>query len=399
MEANDKEIVTGNAKFLRELNTQTILRLIRERQPISRVKIAKLTGLSKPTVSSIIAELLQEDLIFEKVGEGQGVGRNPVNLSLKLGKHFVGAIEIDSPVTNIGITDIDGRMISISSILTDVGTPKATIAKCVKELRTVCTSLKIDQLKGLGVSVPGIVSSEGEIVEFAPNLSWRNFGIRKMIQKFIPDVRDITIGNGAKLAALAELWFGTHETDLTNFVFLSITPGIGSGIVIGKRLLEGENQESGEFGHMVINDGGELCSCGNSGCLEAYASDRATASRYSVKAHEANMRYSMEAIISKAREGDTNANDVLRQTGYYLGLGISNIVKTIDPHAIIIGGLITQVWDIVYPEIMEVVRTRAYFGRTKGLEILPTSLKVPPRLLGAAAVAIEKMFLDYGPSS
>jgi predicted NBD/HSP70 family sugar kinase len=390
--------VAGNAKLLREINTETTLRVIREKQPISRSQIAKLTRLNKGTVSNITAELLEDDLIFESSTTEGAIGRSPVNLSLKLGKHFVGAVDLDSPVTRVGVVDIDGSVKAMSSIQTEPGLPDESVAACVQELRSVCARLNVEHLEGLGVSVSGLVNSGAQVVNFASNLRWENFNLGEAIRKLLPEIGNVSFGNGANVSALAELWFGTHEVDLTNFIFLSVHPGIGSGIIIENRLVEGEYQASGEIGHMVIYPGGEPCLCGSNGCLEAYASDRATVRRYVVKkygnvAHPADV--SLESIIDLAKKGDDIAVDVLKQTGHYLGLGISNAIKVIDPHVIIVGGLITRSWDLVHPEIMKVIRQQAYFGRRESVEILPTSLTVPPRLLGAATLAIERMFDDY----
>ena len=372
-----------------------ILNIIRERQPIARVNIARLTGLNKSTVSSIISELLQEDLIFEQVNEDQNIGRNPYNLSLKLGKYYIGAINIDSSVTRFAVADIDGSIMGTSSINTEPKDPVKFIDSCIKALFKLCSQFKVKQLEALGVSIAGIVDSEKMIVNFAPNLGWEDFNIGELLRDKLPQIKTIAIGNDAKSSALAELWFGNHEIDLSNFVFLSIGQGIGSGIVVENKLLNGEFKASGEFGHMVIFEGGDQCTCGNKGCWEAYASERAIIERYvsakpGTKGNTAE--YIAQDIIDLAKKNDETAIDILRKTGYYLGLGIANIIKAIDPHAIIIGGKIIQVWDIVYPEIMSVVMQRAYFGKKKSIKILPTSLKTLPRLAGAATLAIEEIF-------
>ena len=391
-------IITGNAKVVRTINRGMILNIIREMQPISRINIARLTGLNKSTVSSIISNLLEEDLIIEQVSEGQSVGRSPLNLYLKLGKFYVGSFNIDSAVTRMAIADLDGSIKGTSSIDTDPKDPRKFVRRCVSELRSLCKNLGIQHLEGLGVSIGGIVDSKNLIVNFAPNLGWEDFNIGETIRESMPELKNISVGNDAKASALAELWFGSHDVDLSNFVFLSIGPGIGSGIVVQNRLLDGEYQASGEFGHMVIYEGGEHCTCGNNGCWEAYASDKATVSRYIKKKYpdaKDGVPLSIQDIVALSKKDDSDAVEILKQTGYYLGLGISNIIKAIDPHVIIIGGRITQVWELIYPEIMTVVTKRAYFGRKKSIKILPTSLNVLPRLLGAATLAIQEIFNGY----
>ena len=398
MSPGSTNLITGNAKVLRGINRGMILNLIREKQPISRINIARLTGLNKSTVSSIISELLKEDLIYEQVNQDQNIGRNPINLFLKLGKYFIGAINIDASLTRFAVVDIDGSVKGISSIETNSKDPEKFMDKCVSELLTLCKKHNITHLEGLGVSIAGIVDPENLIVNFAPNLGWEDFNIGEALKKRLPHVENLAIGNDAKSSALAELKFGDHALDLSNYVFLSIGQGIGSGIVVENKLMNGEFQASGEFGHMVIFEGGEKCTCGNNGCWEAYASDRAIVNRYIAKKptrHEHVVDFIAQDIIDLAKDKDEVAIEILKQTGYYLGLGIANIIKAVDPHAIIIGGKITQVWDLIYPEINAVVKQRAYFGKKKNINILPTSLKTLPRLIGAATLAIEEIFDGY----
>ena len=393
-----KNFISGNASVLRNVNRSMILNLVRNEQPISRSKLAQLTGLNKSTVSSIVLDLLKEDIVYEVANGEQNIGRKPIDLFLKLGKNLIGAFSIDAALTRFAIVDIDGSVLATSSINTEAQEKNKFIEKCLNEIRKLMNHQNIDELKGLGVSVAGIVDSNKLIVNYAPNLGWEDFNIGQVITNMWPDLEILTIGNDAKCSAQAELWFGKHSTDLSNFVFLEIGPGIGSGIVVENKILDGEFHASGEVGHMVIFEGGELCSCGNHGCWERYASDRATVSRYiSRKYGESKqpLKLTVDEVIDFAMKGDNIAREVLSQTGYYLGLGISNILKAIDPHAIILGGRIIQAWDIIYPEINRIVKKRAFYGERKKIQILPTSLQVRPRLLGAATYAIKKIFDDY----
>jgi predicted NBD/HSP70 family sugar kinase len=149
---------------------------------------------------------------------------------------------------------------------------------------------------------------------------------------------------------------------------------------------------------MTIVEGGEICSCGNQGCWEVYASDRATLRRYAaLKSLSQNQvsKLSMTDVINAAKRGETFANEALSITAQYMGLGIANIIRSFDPEVIIIGGSITQVWDLVYPKIMEIVTKRGFFGAQRNTVVLPTSLVGSSPLLGAAALSIRKIFADY----
>jgi len=375
-----------------------VLNIIRSKQPISRTKLARLTGLNKSTISSIVADLLEEELITEEIKIDQNIGRNPLDLSLKLGKYLVGAISIDAALTRIAIADIDGSIRGTCSITTEPQEPENFIKNCLTELDRLRIENNLSELHGLGFIIAGIVDSKKLIVNFAPNLGWEDFHLGEVVKKLLPDIEILAVGNDAKNSALAELWYGNHGINLANFVFLQVGPGIGSGIVVGNKILDGEFHASGEVGHMIIFEGGELCVCGNHGCWERYASDRATISRYEVKkfgSMDQINSITVDDIVKNANNKDEVAREVLSQTGYYLGMGIANIIKAYDPHAIIVGGRIIQAWDLVYPEIIEVVNQRAFYGKKKNSIILPTSLKIRPRLLGAATLAIKEIFDDY----
>ncbi len=217
MNSDNVNIITGNSKILRGINRAMILNIIREMQPISRSNIAKLTGLNKSTVSSIISEILNEDLIFEQESADQNVGRNPINLFLKLNKYHVGAINIDSSITRYAVADIDGSIKGEATIDTDSKNPEKFVEICIIELLKLCNKLNLDGLKGLGVNIAGIVDSKNLIVNFAPNLGWEDFNIGEAIRKVLPNIKNISVGNDAKSSALAELWFGNHKIDLSNF--------------------------------------------------------------------------------------------------------------------------------------------------------------------------------------
>lgn len=394
---NDDSFITGNVKVVRSINRAMILNLIRTKQPIPRTEIAKITGLNKSTVSSIVSSLLQEDLIYEELTNDQNVGRSPVNLFLSKNRYHAGAINIDAETTSLAVVDIDGGIKGTSALRTDAGNMKAFLEVCTKEIRRLCNENNVEALEGIGITMGGIVDSNGPVISFSPGLPWENINIREVISRGWPELKIISIGNDAKSSALAELWFGSAAVRLSSFVLVSIGSNISSGIVIDDRLLEGGARASGEFGHITIIEGGKVCECGNRGCWEIYASDRATLKRYGEKASSKEVRreeVSLQRIITLAEEGDPFAVSTLKETGYYLGLGITNIILSIDPEAVILSGGITRAWSIIYPEIMKVVKERTSSGRERNIEILPSSLSERSRLLGAATLVIKEIF-DY----
>lgn len=393
-----KDLIGGNLKVVRNVNRALILNLIRERQPISRVQIARLTGLNKSTVSSLVYDLIGDNLISEHEAADNNVGRNPIQLSIRNDGNFVGAINIDSEKTSLAIFDIDGRLQDSFSKNTEPENPEGFVKSCILELFRWCRRMGIGNLKGIGVSIAGIVDPEKSRVIASPNLGWDDFDVGQVIADASPRDIFISVDNDSRSSALAELWFGTHQNDLSNFVFVSVGPGIGTGIVANKDLLPGAFYASGEFGHMTLFEGGQLCSCGNYGCWEAYASEMATIAHYATLLrlnHAQAAQITFQDLAENSRAGEPQALKALTEMGHFLGLGIANILRALDPQAIVIGGRVTQLWDLVYPEIAKTVSQRSFFGIRHQVEIRPTSLEVPPRLLGAATLAIKEIFDDY----
>ncbi|HTY60373.1 MAG TPA: ROK family transcriptional regulator [Bacteroidota bacterium] len=390
-------MISANSRVVRNINRAVILNSIREREPISRATIARLTRLNKSTVSSIVASLIEEDLIVEEFEKIAAVGRNPISLHLKRGQNLYGAISFDSAATRIAVVDVDGTLMYTDKITTEPRPAEQFVRTCIEALAALRTQHRLPEFKGIGVSVAGIVDSLQSKVVLAPNLGWENVNIGDMLTRAFPDVTVTSVENDAKAAAIAELWFGRHNINLSNFVFLTVGRGIGAGIVIDKHILNGEMHLAGEFGHMILFEGGEPCPCGNRGCWEAYASDRATVGRYAgakgLDADTARM-LTIDDVIVAAKNGDGIAVTELKTSGRYLGIGIANVIKAVDPGAIIIGGHITRVWDLVSSEILASARKQSFFGERDGTPILPTSLVRRPSLLGAAALAQRKFFGD-----
>jgi N-acetylglucosamine repressor len=393
-----RQLTSVNAKIGRNINRSIVLNAVREKQPISRAAISTITGLNKSTVSNIVLSLLEEDLVKEDLDRNRKVGRNPINLRIKEGKHYVGAIYFESAKTVIAVVDIDGTIKSRVEIKTELDRPKVFVSQCIEELNKLRNKLDSHNFLGIGVTVAGIVDSMQSKVIYAPNLGWDNVDLGQIFRNSAPGIELITIENDAKASALAELLLGKHGTIPNSIVFLSVGYGIGTGIVLDNHILSGSCHAAGEFGHMIIVEGGELCSCGNQGCWEVYASDRATVRRYATSKglppDQAN-RLLITNVIDAAKKGELIATEVLSKTGHYMGLGIANIIRSFDPEVIIIGGSVTQAWDIVYPEIMETVNNRGFFGKHQNTSILPTSLSDSPPLLGAAALSIRNIFTDH----
>jgi len=202
MSLNKTHVIGGNAKLVRSINRSAILNLIRTRQPISRVDIARTTGLNKSTVSNIVNDLISDNLIAEQELQDQNPGRNPIQLSLKQGTHFVGAVNLDSVVSRVAIVDINGNLIQKTRFPSQPDSdPETLIQLAAGQLSKIQKQTGIRRLEGIGISIAGIVDRAKEYVHVAPNLNWYNLEIGTLVRRYFDNPGYFCFENDAKASA------------------------------------------------------------------------------------------------------------------------------------------------------------------------------------------------------
>lgn len=383
----------------REINRQIALNLIRTHQPISRADLARLMNVRRGVASLLVSELLSESLIFEgALGEAVGRGRRPTFLYIDSRERCVVGVDIRASRTYILVTDLMGKQLGVvSSFQTnkDVAVLTQELARRIKQ---TLADKEIGSCAGVGVVVPGMVDPALGGVLHAPTLGWRDVNLRDPLAAAlgIP----VHVENSGKACALAQLW--TTRSDMAaaaNSVFVSISDGVGTGIVVNGELLRGRHNTAGEFGHVPLSIDGPRCSCGATGCWEAYVSNLATLSRYfGQDLTEARPRdaetasFTVEDLIARARAGDAKALAAINSTARYLGLGLASIINSLDPARIYIGGEITTAWSLIEPIVRGAVRERTLtdFGGTTEIHIVPA--EEHPRLRGAVALVAAPAF-------
>jgi len=244
--------ISGNHKIVRHINRSAILNLVRERQPVSRAALSKLSDLNRSTVSSIVYELLEEKLIYEtRNGESTG-GRKPILLQLSRQDFFIGAIDFDPNYTYVAIGDIEANILKRKAIKTESNHPEDFIRTCLLELLELKAGLGCPNLRSIGISVPGIVDAAIGKVFVAPDLGWKNIDIHRICKETIPEnhCESVIIENEANSSALAEQWFGDALENSSNMVFIS--EGIGTGVIFEGKLVTGSHNLAGQFGHTTI---------------------------------------------------------------------------------------------------------------------------------------------------
>jgi predicted NBD/HSP70 family sugar kinase len=383
-------------KTLRDINELVVLHIIRERQPISRLSVAELAGMDPATVSRILQRLLRSGLVSE-VASGPSTrsgGRKPRYVSLNPLKYSVIGVEIASRETFLALSDFTGQIQEFRRMPNTKDAEETVTAVAEEILGLIRRARRFDRFGGVGVGLIGLIDpEEGTILE-GENLGWPEpIEVGKILRSKIKDV-PIYYENAARLSAWGEIWFGSVRlSGIRDFVYIDINEGVGTGIIINGQLYRGSRNGAGEFGHICVDPRGPRCSCGSSGCLEAFASDLATIERYARKSGVPDASgIDMQLIVDLAKRGDAFAIESLKETARRLGLGLASVIYALNPEAIIIGGKIAEAWSLVEEEIRSACAERVSQPFLSATAFLPSRMPTRPSLMGAIGFVLAQNF-------
>jgi len=398
---NPKDFTLATRGTSREINRQIALTLIRTHQPISRADLARLMETNRANVTFLINELLEDNLVREGAQGNEKVrGRKPTFLYINAKKSFAVAVDVRASRTYLMVTDSIGKQIGdIVSFATEFDPHKLIKSLGTKVRQILKDAANATDCDGIGIVIPGMLDRKNGIVVHAPTLGWRDVNLLEPLQVEFGDI-EVHLENSGKACALSQVWATRGDGASPNdIVFVSISDGVGVGVVINGELMRGKHNTAGEFGHVPLSIDGPQCSCGANGCWEAYVSNIATLSRYfgrnvtqrqpqSIETAE----FTIEDLITRARGGDSRAITALQSTARYLGLGLASIVNAVDPARVYIGGEITEAWDLIEQHVRDGIKERTL---TKELGATPIRI-VPaiehPRLRGAVALVTAPAF-------
>ncbi|MBE7516547.1 MAG: ROK family transcriptional regulator [Chloracidobacterium sp.] len=389
-ESNAKAFKMADVSDVRDINETVFLHLIRDRQPISRADLSKFTGLRAGTVSAIVNRLIKNDLVYEGVEGPSSGGRPPKYLHINADSIYVLAIDIGVIDTVCAVSDFNGRIL-IRDVIKTEGRPETFFEDLCRRIDKLVGEGQLrERLRAVGVSVPGLIDRVTGVLSVSPNLEWADVPIRAILEKHCD--LPVFVENDANAAAFSELWYGPlSEANIRTLLYILVVEGLGTGLIINGQLHVGSRHGLGGFGHMSIDPKGELCSCGRRGCWETVASERATVERYHrVTAKQGLPMLSLQGIIDLAKRGDPMAVESLKVTGEYLGQGVSNLVHGIYPEAVVIGGAITEAWDLIEPLITKELASK-YLESPGMVTVRPASVE-RPSLYGAIPIAFRNYF-------
>jgi N-acetylglucosamine repressor len=381
----------------REINRRIALNVVREHEPISRADLARRMKIGRGVVTALVGELIAEGTVYEGATVDTPRGRKPTMLYVRTRDRFVVAIDVRLSRTYLMLSDFAGTELALESFETRFSPDDLVDELALRIERMLAARDAGGGCEGIGLVVPGMVDRETGRVLHAPQLGWRDVDVRDALSA--ATALPVHIENAPIACALAKMWLGGAAAG-TDFAYVTVSDGVGVGIVVDGQVVRGHHNTAGEFGHVPLDVNGPRCLCGARGCWEAYTSNVATIARYlgrtvapaSTRELLQSMPLTMPQLIARARGGEERAIAALRATGSYLGLGLATVIAALNPGKIFVGGEITEGWDLIDGIVRSGVRARALTDAASDTPIVPEAVNERPRLRGAAALVAAPMF-------
>jgi predicted NBD/HSP70 family sugar kinase len=377
-----KHAQLGSNDIGRRINRDIILQMVRTMQPISRADLARHSGLQRSTVSEIADQLLGEGWICEGSNRRTARGRHPTMLILNDALAVL-AVDIHPQQAVIAMVDLSGRILT-SSTLPLGNDPEASLKSIVGCLKRLRDSHPDKSIEGVGVSVPGRVSPKTQRLIFSPNLQWGTFDLKRAIEREMGLATEIE--NAANSCLISELWFGRME-GVRDAALITVSEGMGAGILADGRLIIGHDGAAGEFGHIPLASSGPICKCGQMGCWETLASDTAALRYYAELVPDAPP-ITFQKLLHLAVEGDPNASQAMEKQAVFLGKGLRLLAYAFSPEVVLVAGGMVSLWERTAPILEKELNNPPLPGTPPRLQ--PTFEGGLARLRGAVAILLQR---------
>jgi len=392
-----------NRDLFAEKNTLAVLNVLRQEHRVSRAKIARVTDLTPATVSRIVARLENSGIVRTRGGGESTGGRKPLLVEFLPDAFYLAGVDIGVTKAIALVIDLHGNVVSRERMTLDPEEGREAELSEVLGLAHRAFARLGDargRLRGIGISMPGLVDAERGIALEAPNLpSW---GDTPLVEHFTREFDCFCcLENDARAMTLGEARLGAGR-GCRNIFAAIIGRGIGGGMVLNGELYRGKFSTSGEFGHVTVNHAGPTCNCGNRGCLEVMASGTAIAAAAlrAVAAGGATVmkemvggrldRITAEVVATAAGQGDLLAQRLMDEAAQYIGIGLADVVNLLGPELIIVGGGVAAAGDVFLEMIRSTVAERAFTYGLARPTFVKAALGDEGSCIGAAALVLEK---------
>jgi len=392
-------------QYTKEHNRNLVLKTIFEHDSVSRAEIARITKLTRTTVSDIVADLILEGLVSE-IGIGSSLGgKSPILLSLVDDSRYLIGLDLAHNQFRGAIVNLRGKVMEQVTQPVNSTNGDEALGLVYRILDQLMQSPYLP-LVGIGVGTPGLVNISQGMVLDAVNLDWKDLPLARLLHEryHLP----VYILNDSQAAALGEYTYGKGHAPESNMIVINARHGIGAGILIHGSLFQGDGGGAGEIGHVVVvPEGGELCRCGNRGCLETVASAQAL-----VKQAQALQRQSgpsrlpgsiqeitLNSIEQAFAENDPQVRKMVLATGRYIGMAISNLVGSLNIQKIVLTGDMTRFGEPWLEAIRKMISRTTLPRMAQETRVEFGQLGVNSIILGASAMLANNYALLFRPQS
>jgi predicted NBD/HSP70 family sugar kinase len=381
---------SGSLTSLRELNRGRVIESLRELGVASRAEIARSTGLSPATVSTLVGQLVETGLVVDapqRLSRRSQSGRPPALITLDPSAGVAIGIDFGKRHLAVAVSDLSHEILAERwRTMHEDYDARAGMDGAVKlvDEALMRSGTERDRVLGVGLGLPGpIHRSTGTVGSSAILPGWTDVRIAEVMSERL--ALPVHVDNDANLGALAELHWGAGHGAST-LVYLKMATGIGAGLVIGGRLFHGAGGTAGEIGHTTVDEAGPICRCGNRGCLEMVASAPALAELLRATRGEVTG----ERVVELALEGDPGCRRAIADAGSYAGHAVANLCNLFNPERIVVGGSLGAAGEVLLGPLREAVRRRVIPSAVEDVEIVPGVLGDRAELLGAVALVLKE---------
>jgi predicted NBD/HSP70 family sugar kinase len=410
---SEANFLGSNINQVKEHNLRAILRLLLYEEAFSRVGLAKKTALSATTITNLVDELIEKQIVVECEDEfpleRRGVGRPRSRLCLVPRSRYAMGVHIRVGVFRVALVDLLGQVVDHIEVEFASSTPARQV---IEDIAHASEKILLRQnndrgtVLGIGVGASGLVNYRTGVNMLAANFGWSDVSLRDPLAELLH--LSVVVDNNVRCMALGEAMFGTGR-GITSLAFVYGRFGVGAGIVVDGKVFRGSGQGAGEIGHtIIIPHNGPLCRCGQRGCLETLVSEPTLIHQAEVAASlhpgsilERCMQVDTDSqkinrLFTAYREGDQWAKELVETSAEYLGIALANLVNLINPELILLGGMFAEEQEIFLPIARRVMVTNSFGGLGEKVRLEGTRFGRQAGMIGAASLALAK-FLYLNP--
>jgi len=355
-------------------NRDLVLRTIFSQDPVSRAEIARITHLTRTTVSDVVTSLLSEGLVKE-IGLGASIGgKSPILLSVEANSRFLIGLNLAQDKFIGAIVNLRGEIKETVEVeVHDDNGEKAL--QLVYQILDQLIRKKFKPIVGIGVGAPGLINTLSGVIVSAVNLEWENLPLGNLLQKKYK--LPVLVLNDSQATAIGEYVYGNGHKPDENLIVVNVKHGIGAGILINGRLFQGDGGGAGEIGHVVVQENGAVCRCGKLGCLETISSARAVMQQLEMD--------SLDAVQSAFEAGNSTAKNIIARAGHYLGISLAGLIGTLNIQKIVLTGDMTRFGAPWLESVNASMQNAALTRMSEGTRLDLGALDFRACILGASA--------------